>query len=499
MPPVAETECVVPLESNTNAPSVNAIVEDDAVTVRRGTRSRSRSHSQPPQQQQQQAQPQPEAEPERYMTVAERRNANVARSNKRRAEEARKAAQSLAFVDLSDYDDVLCDLLLDSVYLGFRTHKMNDAFYKSPADALKNAKPFDPSAPVSWKNRQHILATDRSLMNSDVIAAVIVDLVREYVLDKKDMDQATAAFMRCIEKPGSIKSDNYPGASLKRSFQALKPFFRNRTAEQIAAFKEHAKRYIAMYHPNAGYEITSTSRYKSSGKTEACIKATQDFQPGDEIRHCVGVIAGLSEDDEDYLHNRDFSVMFSTKKDCNCLFLGPARFVNHDCDPNCKFFVTDRSNQICFKVVKEIHVGEELTTFYGKDYFGVGNAECLCATCERRGVSRPKTTSPRSSVITMWRSLLWPGSGRTRPGPRPGITIKISFLARRLGTRSPPPWSLCPPPLPSDAVYAKRSWMKSPFRASALDAFATCESLAFHGRSANARGTGPQTTPARSK
>jgi hypothetical protein len=91
-----------------------------------------------------------------------------------------------------------------------------------------------------------------------------------------------------------------------------------------------------MYLSGAGYEIARTDRYKNSGKVEACILSTRQWKAGDEIRCCTGVIAELTEEDEEYLANRDFSVMFSTRKGCMCLFLGPARFVNHDCQPNCK-------------------------------------------------------------------------------------------------------------------------------------------------------------------
>ena len=91
-----------------------------------------------------------------------------------------------------------------------------------------------------------------------------------------------------------------------------------------------------MYHPTAGYEISRTLRYSTSEKIEARIVATQDFEIGDEIKTCSGVIAELTKDEEAALKNRDFSVMYSTKKKCMCLFLGPARFVNHDCKPNTK-------------------------------------------------------------------------------------------------------------------------------------------------------------------
>lgn len=91
-----------------------------------------------------------------------------------------------------------------------------------------------------------------------------------------------------------------------------------------------------MYLPNAGYEISRTYRYTNSGKAEACIVATRQWKTGDEMHACSGLIAELTDEEEQWLKDRDFSVMFSVKANCMCLFLGPARFVNHDCRPNCK-------------------------------------------------------------------------------------------------------------------------------------------------------------------
>lgn len=45
--------------------------------------------------------------------------------------------------------------------------------------------------------------------------------------------------------------------------------------------------------------------------------------------------------------------------------------------------MNERANLICFKVIKDIKVGDEITTFYGDNYFGEDNKECLCETCER--------------------------------------------------------------------------------------------------------------------
>jgi len=91
-----------------------------------------------------------------------------------------------------------------------------------------------------------------------------------------------------------------------------------------------------MYLPGAGFEVSRTYRYHGSDKAECKLLATKEWKPGDQIKLCTGVIAELNSEEERALKNRDFSVMYSSKKKCMCLFLGPARFVNHDCESNTK-------------------------------------------------------------------------------------------------------------------------------------------------------------------
>ncbi|ORY92048.1 hypothetical protein BCR43DRAFT_78830 [Syncephalastrum racemosum] len=155
-----------------------------------------------------------------------------------------------------------------------------------------------------------------------------------------------------------------------------------------------------MFAPNAGYEITGTGRYAALGtKVQACVSATRDWKAGEEIRFCTGVIACLTSEQEELMskENRDFSIMYSTRKSSPCLFLGPARFMNHDCGSNCRFMPYGE-NGITFKVVKDIACGEEITTFYGAHYFGEDNCECWCATCEVEGRGH-FAAEPRGPIV----------------------------------------------------------------------------------------------------
>ncbi|KAJ3362527.1 Histone-lysine N-methyltransferase set9 [Allomyces javanicus] len=294
-----------------------------------------------------------------------------------------------SFRDLAAYDDVCTHILLDAMYLPFRVLKMDLADL-----AVANATEATGKRPHHELPRQIVEKPTEFPVPADDIAVVLRNVAEGKVteLDAVHMiiDQTTW---------------------LKKWLTSTVPI------EQIAHFCRHMRRYVAMYTPTAGFDVVESRRYESAQPPatnklrQAALVATRAYKPGEVLKLCSGHALALTPAEEDALQDaaRDFSVLHSSRLNAFCLFLGPGRFANHDCEPNIDFVIRRRTlppviaaviadvgdppgtttvphaSEIYMRATREIRAGEELTVSYGRHYFDRNNAACLCETCERTG------------------------------------------------------------------------------------------------------------------
>ncbi|KAG1175619.1 hypothetical protein G6F70_003959 [Rhizopus microsporus] len=230
------------------------------------------------------------------------------------------------YLHFAIYDDLIANFFLDKLFLWFPTTRVN-VNYNMPDTDRKSG----------------------------------ISILREYlVYGRTNVSGAVEAFLRL-------------------------PYFNNflqeKEQKEKGKFARHLKKYVSMFVPGAGFEVSSTKRY--TGQMEACIIANKHWQAGEYIKNCTGSVCCLTSEADQLLRSegKDFSVMLSQRYKHAFLFLGPARFMNHDCNPNCAF--VKHGNEVTFRAVRAIKPGEELTVKYGDHYFGINNSECRCATCEK--------------------------------------------------------------------------------------------------------------------
>ncbi|KEQ66738.1 uncharacterized protein M437DRAFT_16343, partial [Aureobasidium melanogenum CBS 110374] len=265
---------------------------------------------------------------------------------------AKKGGLTLA--RLVDYDDRITDALIDRVYYWTTIRK---------------------------------LCTNRPLGSRGIREDDVARILQTHVILNKD---AASAAQHLLQLP-----------ALARYLNALP------SKEERKHFQDHFRKYVNIYLPDCPFEVTTTNRYTITTH-EAATVARKHIRRNETIKYMTGVQVAMSEAEEKILGVNDFSVVMSSRKKRPSLFLGPARFANHDCNANAKL-VTLGHNGMTIVSVRDIDIGEEITVTYGEDYFGEDNCECLCATCERllrNGwsrrpiVSRPGSDSPEPQSST---------------------------------------------------------------------------------------------------
>lgn len=249
----------------------------------------------------------------------------------------------LNYTQLAYFDDLLVECFIDRLYYWSKTRKVRDV-------------------------HRHI----RGVPKERIVEILKDRMVNPYAAGKKpDISGALDQFMNIPSIHSFLL--RYPSQAVKQEFQ------------------RHARRYLTTYSPECGFSIDVTDRYKIRSKVdESCVISRRNFKEGEEIKGLNGLLVHLAEDEEKELMEgriRDFSIITSSRSGGICIMLGPARFVNHDCDANTKFVTLGGGSgmRLSLHAKKPIFCGEQITVAYAENYFGKNNCECLCATCEKLG------------------------------------------------------------------------------------------------------------------
>ena len=142
-------------------------------------------------------------------------------------------------------------------------------------------------------------------------------------------------------------------------------FLQENNCEFNKLYKDMVRIYGASYTAGLRIEPDSFDGFGLVNRTGSTIKIGV-------IENTVGLLGKVPKTFE----IDDWSMMEGER-----LLVGVARWANHSCQPNCEYYMSGGYNgrlSVQLRALEEIADGAELVTFYGPDFFGEKNADCLC-------------------------------------------------------------------------------------------------------------------------
>ena len=283
----------------------------------------------------------------------------------------RNDSQPLTLKQLADYDDIATALTVDP-WLGRQTHKM---------------RKFPPNTKL-WPKMKELVRHFRGHSCHDSTLDEFGKLIKQ-IPDWKNPDLLKTLKENCDPDDPDTLTEKY----LKNERKALAVRFNHTclTRENVKQLRQHIRKFLDVFKVDSGIEIVDCDRYSNdTDKYEigAKIVATRRWNRGEVVHALHGVIASeKNEDDKNVIIPgvNDFSVTISTRTKENQLWLGPAAYINHDCNANTRLRATGttKNSTAAYEITRVTESGEELLINYGNNFFGTGNANCQCRTCER--------------------------------------------------------------------------------------------------------------------
>ncbi|XP_031786634.1 histone-lysine N-methyltransferase KMT5C isoform X1 [Nasonia vitripennis] len=146
---------------------------------------------------------------------------------------------------------------------------------------------------------------------------------------------------------------------------------------------KHIKSYLKIVNPESGICFQCCYRYSYEKNVGVKICATKKWHRNAVIHELNGNKINLNDQELQYLtENRlDFSIIKNSSNNKMQIWLGPASFVNNDCNSNTRFNCLKSKKTVCFEIISEVDCGDEITCSYGENCFS--DDECECITCEK--------------------------------------------------------------------------------------------------------------------